>query len=107
MPEESGQHPLNPRSQLYGHRLGDAVGLQRLGVAQLRIPPGKESFILHTHACEEEWLYVLSGRARVQLDDDFYDIGPGDFVGFPTPSVAHHLTNPFAEDFVYLAGGER
>jgi uncharacterized cupin superfamily protein len=28
-------------------------------------------------------------------------------MGFPTPSVAHHLTNPYDEDLVYLMGGER
>ena len=31
----------------------------------------------------------------------------GDFMGFPTPSVAHHLRNPFEQDLVYLMGGER
>jgi hypothetical protein len=32
-------------------------------------------------------------------------VGPGDFLGFPTPSVAHHLRNPFTEDFVYPPAG--
>ncbi|HEU0047499.1 MAG TPA: hypothetical protein VFQ43_07835 [Nitrososphaera sp.] len=27
-------------------------------------------------------------------------------MGFPTPSVAHHLRNPSDEDLVYLMGGE-
>jgi uncharacterized cupin superfamily protein len=35
------------------------------------------------------------------------EVGPGDFMGFATPSVAHHLTNPYDEDLVYLMGGER
>ncbi|MEM9491829.1 MAG: cupin, partial [Myxococcota bacterium] len=35
------------------------------------------------------------------------EVGPGDFMGFPTPSVAHHLRNPFDEELVYLSGGER
>jgi uncharacterized cupin superfamily protein len=34
------------------------------------------------------------------------EVGAGDFLGFPTPSVVHHLRNPFAEDVVYLCGGE-
>jgi uncharacterized cupin superfamily protein len=34
-------------------------------------------------------------------------VGPGDFMGFPTPSIAHHLRNPFQEDLVYISGGER
>ena len=28
-------------------------------------------------------------------------------MGFATPSVAHHLVNPYDEDLVYLMGGER
>ncbi len=28
-------------------------------------------------------------------------------MGFPTPSIAHHLKNPFDEDLIYLSGGER
>jgi uncharacterized cupin superfamily protein len=33
-------------------------------------------------------------------------VGAGDFMGFPTPSVAHHLRNTGNEDLVYLMGGE-
>jgi len=28
-------------------------------------------------------------------------------MGFTAPGVAHHLTNPYNEDLVYLMGGER
>lgn len=105
--EESDSHPWNPRSLIRGHTLSDKTGLQRIGVHQLRIPPGKESFVFHTHSTEEEFLYVLSGRAVVELGDEEHELGPGDFIGFPVPSVGHHLRNPFSEDFVYLSGGER
>ena len=40
------------------------------------------------------------------IDGRSYEMGPGDFVAFPTPSVAHNMTNPFDEDLVYLMGGE-
>ena len=33
-------------------------------------------------------------------------LGPGDFMGFPAPGIAHLLRNPFEEDLVYLMGGE-
>ena len=33
-------------------------------------------------------------------------VGPGDFVGFPTPSAAHQLRNPYDVEVVYLMGGE-
>ena len=42
-----------------------------------------------------------------EIDDAEYEVGPGDFMGFPTPSVAHHLKNPFDQDLVYVVGGER
>jgi uncharacterized cupin superfamily protein len=87
--------------------LGDDVGLERIGVHLIRVPPGKESCIYHAHAAEEEWIYILSGRGVAEIDDEEHEVGPGDFMGFPTPSVAHQLRNPFDEDLVYLVGGER
>ena len=52
-------------------------------------------------------MYVLSGRAIAEIDGVEHEVGPGDFMGFPTPSVAHHMRNPYEEDLVYLSGGER
>ena len=49
---------------------------------------------------------MLSGRGIARIDDHEYEVSAGDFMGFPTPSVAHHLTNPFDEDLTYLMGGE-
>jgi uncharacterized cupin superfamily protein len=104
--EESMSHPLNPRSQVHGHSLSDVIGLQRMGVHILRVPPGKESFAYHRHFGEEEFLYVLSGRGVAEIEGEDHEVGPGDFLGFPI-GVAHHLRNPFEEDLVYLSGGER
>jgi uncharacterized cupin superfamily protein len=87
--------------------LSDLTGLNRIGVNLIRLSPGKESCVLHTHNVEEEFLYILSGRGIAEIDDDEFEVGPGDFMGFPTPSVAHHLRNDFDEDLVYLVGGER
>jgi len=82
------------------------VGLKRTGVNLGRIPAGKESFVYHLHHAEEEWVYIISGRGIAEIDGSEYEVSPGDFMGFPTPSVAHHLRNPFSEDLVYLMGGE-
>jgi uncharacterized cupin superfamily protein len=60
----------------------------------------------HSHEREEEWIYVLSGRGVAEIDGEEHEVGPGDFMGFPTPAAAHHLRNPFDEDLVYLVGGE-
>ena len=99
-------HPWNPRSEISGYQLGRATGLKRTGVNLARIPPGKESFAYHAHWTEEEWIYVLSGRGVARIDGADYKVGPGDFMAFPTPGVAHHMRNPFEAELVYLMGGE-
>jgi uncharacterized cupin superfamily protein len=100
------RHPLNANSQLWLRPLGRLTGLQRVGITLARLPPGKESFIYHSHQHEEEFVYILAGRGIAEIDDTEFEVGPGDFMGFPTPSVAHHLRNPFDTDLVYLMGGE-
>ena len=99
-------HPWNPDSMLTGTRMSELVGLQRTGVSWVTIPAGKESFVYHSHHCEEEWIYILSGRGVAEIDGVEHEVAAGDFLGFPTPSVAHHLKNPFDEELVYLMGGE-
>ena len=100
-------HPWNPNSELYGTRLSSLVGLSRVGVSRVRVPPGKESFVYHSHYREEEWIYVLSGRGVAEIDGEEHELVVGDFVGFPAPQVPHHLRNPSEEeDLVYLVGGE-
>jgi uncharacterized cupin superfamily protein len=44
-------------------------------------------------------VYILAGRAVAEIDGAKREVGPGDFMGFATPSVAHLLRNPFAEEF--------
>jgi uncharacterized cupin superfamily protein len=99
-------HPWNPASEMRGTQLARSVGLKRTGVNFIRVPAGREAFVYHSHQFEEEWIYVLSGRAIALIDDAEYDVNPGDFIGFPAPSVAHLLRNPGPDDLVYLSGGE-
>ena len=102
----SHSHPWNPNSQISGVQLGRMAGLTRTGVSLATLAPGKESFVYHAHEREEEWIYIMSGRGTAEIDGEDHDVGPGDFMGFPTPSVAHHLRNTGTEPLVYLMGGE-
>ena len=99
-------HPWNPNSELHGTQLARSVGLKRSGVNFIRVPAGKESYVYHSHQYEEEWIYVLSGKAIALIDDAEYEVDAGDFIGFPAPSVAHLMRNPGPDDLVYLCGGE-
>ncbi|GAB4155723.1 MAG: cupin domain-containing protein [Cyanobacteria bacterium J069] len=107
LPEHPFQHPLNPNSEVHLRNLSDRVGMQRVIARLGRVAPGKESFIYHAHHHEEEFLYILTGRGLAEIGDQEVEVGAGDFMGFPTPSVAHHLRNPFDADLVYLMVGER
>jgi uncharacterized cupin superfamily protein len=100
-------HPLEPRSELIGHALGAAVGLQRLGAFMLRIPPGKTSFPYHRHHGEEEVVFVVSGSGVVEIEGVDYPITAGDFLGFPAAAgTAHQIRNDGSDDLVYLTVGE-
>lgn len=101
------QHPLNPASEIHMTRLSDPTGLTKVGVSLARVPPGKESFVPHAHTMQEEWVYVLEGHGLALVGDVVIDVGPGDFLGFPTDGTVHHLANPGPNDLVFLQGGER
>jgi uncharacterized cupin superfamily protein len=104
--ENTFSHPWNPQSEITGTHLSGLAGLKRTGVSLVRIPPGKESFAYHAHHREEEWIYILAGRGIALVDGREYELDPGDFIAFPTPSVPHNLRNPNEEDLVYMMGGE-
>lgn len=104
--QSCSSHPWNPKSEIHGTHLSRLAGLERTGVSLVSIPPGRESFIYHAHHLEEEWIYILSGTGVADIDDQSFEVGAGDFMAFPTPSIAHHLRNDGKSDLVYLMGGE-
>lgn len=97
---------LNPNSLFRAAGLSRLAGMSRAHVSLVRLPPGKESFAYHAHMLEEEWIYILSGRAIADIDGESAEVGPGDFMGFATPSAPHLLRNTFDEECTYLMGGE-
>ncbi|BAZ13431.1 cupin domain-containing protein [Calothrix sp. NIES-4071] len=99
-------HPWNSNSEISWTRMGRLVGLKRTGANFTVVPPGKESFTYHSHHREEEWIYILSGSGTAEIDGEEFEVSAGDFMGFPTPSVPHHLRNTGTENLVYLTGGE-
>lgn len=104
--ESTFSHPWNPKSEVTGTHLSGPTGLSRTGVSLVRLATGKESFAYHMHHREEEWIYILSGRGLATVDGESYEMGPGDFIAFPTPSAPHLMANPNEEELVYLMGGE-
>ena len=107
LPETRNVHQFNANGVRHARNLGDALGLQRLGVHLVRLEPGRDSTTFHYHEADEEFVYVLSGRGIAEIGDHRVEVGAGDFMAFPAPSPGHMLSNPFDEDLVYLMGGER
>ena len=101
------KHPLNPNSQMHAFSLSAMAGMQRVHLHLIRIPPGKENYVPHAHAIQEEFVFVLEGSATATLGDQQVQIGPGDYLGFPTDGLVHHIVNTGPGDFTYLTGGER
>jgi uncharacterized cupin superfamily protein len=100
-------HQFNSNAVRLTRTLGELVGLQRIGLHIVRVEPGRESTQFHYHDADEEFLYILQGRGIAEIGDERFEVGAGDFMGFAAPSPPHTLVNPFAEDLVYLMGGER
>ena len=96
-------HPWNPHSLMRGTQLARSVGLKRTGVNFIRVPPGKESYVYHSHRYEEEWIYVLSGRAIALIDDAEYEVGAGRLHRISRAVGGAPLRNPGPDDLVYLS----
>lgn len=101
------RHPFNPNSEVALQRLAERTGMSRVIVTMARVPPGRESFVLHAHLRHEEFVYILEGQGTAVIGDRELAVGPGDFMGFPIDGTAHTLRNTGTADLVYLMGGER
>jgi mannose-6-phosphate isomerase-like protein (cupin superfamily) len=66
------------------------LGLERSGLSYFRIAPGFRMPFGHRHAEQEEVYLVLSGSARVKVEDEIVELGPLDAVRLP-PTVAHGM----------------
>ncbi len=95
-------HPF-PRARPLSH----AAGMERLIVSENRLPSGRN--LADPDAGGERFLYVLQGRGNLQvpglqIPGETVELGVGDFIGLSATEPAYQLSNPFAEDLVYLQG---
>jgi quercetin dioxygenase-like cupin family protein len=64
-----------------------------LGVFEMTVPPRAVVPPPHSHAHNEECVYVLDGTLRYSVDGETRVLGPGDFMSTPRGSV-HAFENP-------------
>jgi mannose-6-phosphate isomerase-like protein (cupin superfamily) len=66
------------------------LGLERSGLSYFRIAPDFRVPFGHRHAEQEEVYLVLSGSARVKVEDEIVELGPLDAVRVPA-TAAHGM----------------
>ena len=65
-----------------------------LGMFELTVPPGSNVPPPHSHAHNEEIVYILEGKLRYSVDADVRDLTPGQTMRTPK-GAAHGFSNPF------------
>jgi uncharacterized cupin superfamily protein len=88
--------------------LGNVFGLKNFGVNLTRLAPNAQSSIRHSHAKQDELVYILEGTPTLVTDEGRTPLHPGMCAGFRAGTGnAHHLINETSSDVVYLEIGDR
>jgi uncharacterized cupin superfamily protein len=88
--------------------LGRLLGLTRIGIHHVRLPPGRRTSYPHAESAEEEFVFVLSGRPDVWIDGVLHPLVPGDSVAFPAGTgICHTVLNNTDAEVTLLVVGEK
>jgi uncharacterized cupin superfamily protein len=95
-----------PAGSLFGgrrQRAGAFIGARKLGYSFFTVPPGKAAFPYHTHAANEEMIYVIGGAGVLRFGKDEVEVSAGTVIAFPPgDDYAHQLVNAGAGELRYL-----
>lgn len=83
----------------------ESNGASEFNVGVGRFEPG-EVHPAHYHPDGAEFYLITSGRARLIIDGDVHEIGPGTAVYIPR-SMPHGISNPYDEPVVMTYGFDR
>jgi uncharacterized cupin superfamily protein len=110
-PRNSSGYPEPYRSRVLPRekrRLGDALGLTKLGVNLTTLPPGKESSMRHWHTHEDEFIYVVAGEVTLRTNAGEQLLRAGMCAGFAAGDAdGHQLINRSSAPAVYLEVSNR
>jgi quercetin dioxygenase-like cupin family protein len=79
---------------------GNATG-GRFGLVEHDLPARQLGAPMHTHANEDEYSYILSGRLTAQIGDEVVEAGPGELVSKPR-GIPHAMWNAGDEPVRFL-----
>jgi uncharacterized cupin superfamily protein len=88
--------------------LGEKLGLTRIGIHHMRVPPGRRISYPHAESAEEEFVFVVEGRPDAWIDGVLHALVPGDSVGFPAGTgICHTFLNNTNEEVRLIVVGEK
>jgi|SRR5579872_198131 len=89
-------------------RLGDALGLTKIGINRTTLPPGKESSMRHWHTHEDEFIFILEGEVVLRTESGEQLLKAGMCAGFACGTAdGHQLINRSDRPAVYLEVSNR
>lgn len=104
-------YPVPFAQQVLGRskkKLGDFFGLTNFGVNLTHLEPGSVSALFHTHAVQDEFIYILTGTPTLIYGDNEFQMKPGECMGFKAGSgVGHQLVNHSQGVVSYIEVGDR
>lgn len=104
---EAGHYPGDPESMGFGAPLARRLGLTRIGIHHVRLPPGRRTSYPHAESAEEEFAYVIEGTPDVWIDGHLHRLAPGDAVAFPAGTgICHTFLNNTRDEVRLIVVGE-
>lgn len=84
-------------------RVGAHIGARKLGYSFFNVPPGKAAFPYHTHAGNEEMIYVIDGEGVLRFGKEEIAVSAGSVIACPPGGdYAHQLINTGQGELRYL-----
>jgi mannose-6-phosphate isomerase-like protein (cupin superfamily) len=95
---------LDELGEGYGFRkIRRALGVQAFGVNAVVMPPGYEG-IEHFHEQQDELYFIHQGTARVEVEGQVYELGPGGICHVES-TTPRKFSNAGEDDLVMLVVG--
>jgi uncharacterized cupin superfamily protein len=99
---EPGERPAGFRSKRA--RIGYELGGELIGASLWEVPPGEAAYPYHFHYCDEEIVFVLSGRPTLRTPEGVRELEQGEALRFPVGEEgAHQILNHSEETATFLA----
>jgi uncharacterized cupin superfamily protein len=88
--------------------IGEKLGLTRIGIHHVRVPPGRRISYPHAESAEEEFVFVVAGHPDAWIDGELFPLQPGDSVAFPAGTgICHTFLNNTHDTVRLLVVGEK